>query len=66
LRLDSPGRSYVEALGTVFDAAALTLGLGNNPRQLSVDGMKIDADNAIEKLRHHGFLLLRLEQFLAY
>jgi hypothetical protein len=66
LRLPPPGRSYVEALGTVFHAAARTLGLGNIPRQLSVDGMRIDSDHAIEKLRHHGFLLLRLEDFLTY
>jgi hypothetical protein len=66
LRLPPPGRSYVEALGTVFHAAAYTLGLGNFPQQLSVDGMRIDSDHAIEKLRHHGFLLLRLEDFLTY
>jgi hypothetical protein len=64
LRLNPPGRSYVEALGTVFEAAARTLGLRNIPRQLSVDGMSIDSEHAIEKLRHHGFLLLRLEEFL--
>jgi hypothetical protein len=66
LGLPPPGRSYVEALGTVFHAAAHTLGLGNIPQQLSVDGMRIDSDHAIEKLRHHGFLLLRLEDFLTY
>jgi hypothetical protein len=66
LGLPPPGRSYVEALGTVFQAAARMLGLGNIPRQLSVDGMRIDSEHAIEKLRHHGFLLLRLEDFLNY
>ena len=66
LPLPPPGRSYVEALGTVFQAAARTLGLGNIPRQLFVDGMTIDPEHAVEKLRHHGFLLLRLEDFLTY
>jgi hypothetical protein len=66
LELDSPGRSYVEALGTVFEAAARTLGLRNIPTELSVDGMKIASDHAIEKLRHHGFLLLRLEEFMRF
>jgi hypothetical protein len=66
LRLTAPGRSYVEALGTVFEAAARTLGLGNVPRPLWVEGMQIDSDHAVEKLRHHGFVLLRLEEFLAF
>jgi hypothetical protein len=66
LGLNTPGRSYVEALATVFMAAARTLGLRNIPRHLTVDGMHIESDHAIEKLRHHGFLLLRLEEFLTY
>jgi hypothetical protein len=66
LLLPPPGRSYLEALGTVFLAAGRTLGLGSIPRQLSVDGMRIDSDHAIEKLRHQGFVLLRLDDFLTY
>jgi hypothetical protein len=66
LQLESPGRSYMEALGTVFQAAARTLGLGNITRPLWVDGMRIDSEHAIEKLQHHGFHLLRLEDFLTY
>jgi len=66
LRLNSPGRSYVEALGTVFQAAARTVGLGNISKQLAVDGMRIDSEHAIEKLQHHGFHLLRLADFLTY
>jgi hypothetical protein len=28
--------------------------------------MKIDSAHAIEKLRHHGFLLLRLDDFMHF
>jgi hypothetical protein len=66
LELNPPGRSYVEALGTVFEAAAFTLDIRNIPAELSIDGMKISSDHAIEKLRHHGFLLLRLEEFMRF
>jgi hypothetical protein len=66
LRLNAPGWSYVEALGTVFAAAAKTLGLRSASAELSIDGMKIDPAHAIEKLRHHGFLLLRLDQFMMF
>jgi hypothetical protein len=66
LRLNPPGRSYAEALGTVFEAAACTLGLRNIPAELSIDGMKISSDHAIEKLRHHGLLLLRLDEFMRF
>jgi hypothetical protein len=66
LGLKAPGRSYVEALGTVFEAAARTLALRNIPAELLVDGMKIDSDHAVEKLRHHGFLLLRLDEFMRF
>jgi len=61
--LTAPDRAYVEALGTVFAAAAQTLGFRSST-ELSIDGMKIDAAHAIEKLRHHGFLLLRLNEFM--
>jgi hypothetical protein len=64
LKLMEPGRSYVEALGTVFQASVRTLDIGNVPPVLSVDGMRIDSDGAIEKLRHHGFHLLRLDEFM--
>jgi hypothetical protein len=64
LELNAPGRSYVEALGTVFVAAASILGLQSTPAELSIDGMTIDPRHAIEKLRHHGFLLLRLDEFM--
>ena len=41
LELAAPGRSYVEALGTVYAAAAQELGLAA-PTNLSIDGMEID------------------------
>jgi hypothetical protein len=66
LGLNPPGRSYVEALGTVFEAAARTLGLRNIPAELTIDGMRISSAHAIEKLRHHGFLLLRLDEFMRF
>jgi hypothetical protein len=66
LRLTAPGRSYVEALGTVFVAAAQMLGRQSVPEELEIDGMKIDPAHAIEKLRHHGFLLLRLDEFMNF
>jgi len=66
LELNEPGRSYVEALGTVFVAAIQMLSPGNAPAELSINGMKIDAAHAIEKLRHHGFLLLRLDEFMRF
>jgi hypothetical protein len=64
LRLNPPGRSYVEALGTVYAAAAQILDLHVSSGQLLIDGMRINRVHAIEKLQHHGFLLLRLEEFL--
>jgi hypothetical protein len=66
LRLDAPGQSYVEALGTVFIAANQELGLPSMPAELVIDGMKMEIDpaHAIEKLRHHGFRLLRLDEFI--
>ena len=66
LKLNAPGRSYVEALGTVFAAATQTLEPRTASVQLSIDGMRIDRSHAIEKLRHHGFLLLRLDEFLKF
>jgi hypothetical protein len=64
LQLIEPGRSYTEALGTVFIAAIHMLGLRSTPAELSIDGMKIDPAHAIEKLRHHGFRLLGLDEFV--
>jgi hypothetical protein len=64
LKLGDPGRSYVEALGTVFVAAENILGLRSTPANLSIDDMKIDTAHALEKLRHYGFQLLRLEEFI--
>jgi hypothetical protein len=64
LRLTPPGRSYVEALGTVFVAAAQKLGLPSMSADLWIDGMKIEPAHATEKLRHHGLLLLRLDEFV--
>ena len=66
LQLNEPGRSYAEALGTVFVAAARTLGLESTPAELSIDGVRIKPAHAIEKLRHHGFLLLRLDEFIKF
>ena len=65
LSLKAPGWSYVEALGTAYLAAAQMLGLRSTPAELSIDGMKIDSMHATEKLRHHGFLLLGLDEFLS-
>jgi len=64
LELKAPGRSYVEALGTTYLAAAKMLGLPSAPTELFIEGMKIDSMHATEKLRHHGFRLLRLGEFL--
>jgi hypothetical protein len=64
VELTAPGAAYVEALGTVFAAAAQTLEFRSVSAELSIDGMKIDVAHAIEKLRHHGFLLLRLNEFM--
>jgi len=66
LKLKAPGRSYVEALGTTYLAAAQMLGLRSTPAELSIDGMVIDSMHATEKLRHHGFRLLSLEAFLSF
>jgi hypothetical protein len=66
LSLEAPGWSYVEALGTVFVAARQVLGLPEISTELVIDGIKIDPDHAIEKLRHHGFRLLRLDQFVGF
>ena len=66
LRLKAPGWSYVEALGTTYLAAAQMLGLRSTPTELWIDGMKIDSTHATEKLRHHGFRLLRLSEFLSF
>jgi hypothetical protein len=66
LELNAPGRSYVEALGTVFVAATQMLGFQRTPVELSIDEMKVDPSHAIEKLRHHGFLLMRLDEFMTF
>src|SRR5260370_41632056 len=66
LGLKAPGLSYADALGTVFVAAAQMLGLQSVPEELLIDGMKIESAHAIEKLRHHGFLLLRLDEFMNF
>ncbi len=65
-KLTAPGRSYVEALGTVFAAAAQKLGIHKLIAELSIEGMKISPSHAVEKLRHHGFILLNLEEFLSF
>jgi predicted TPR repeat methyltransferase len=61
--LGTPGQSYIDALGTVFLAAAEFLKLPGHS-QVSIEGMRIDQTYAIEKLRHHGFRLLRLDEFM--
>jgi hypothetical protein len=67
LRLESPGWSYVEALGTVFIAANQILDLLPMPsEQYFDDQLKINPAHAIEKLRHHGFRLLRLDEFMKF
>jgi hypothetical protein len=66
LQLSAPGRSYVEALGTVYVAAKHILGLPSTPVELTIDGMEINPAHAVEKLRHHGFLLLRLDEFMKF
>jgi hypothetical protein len=64
--LDAPGRSYVEALGTAFAAARQMLGFPSAPADLRIDGMEIDRAYATEKLRHHGFLLQSIDEFLKF
>jgi hypothetical protein len=66
LELDPPGRSYVEALGTAFVAAKQKIGLQDVPPELLVDQMNIDQTHATEKLRHHGFLLQNIDEFLKF
>jgi hypothetical protein len=66
LQLNAPGRSYVEALGTVYVAARHILGSLSASAELSIDGMKINPAHAVEKLRHHGFLLLPLDEFMKF
>jgi hypothetical protein len=66
LGLKVPGLSYADALGTVFVAAAQMLGLQSVPEELLIDGMRIESAHAVEKLRHHGFLLLRLNEFMDF
>ena len=66
LKLDTPDQNYVEALGTVYIAAAQMLGLRSTSVELSVDGIKIDPVHSAEKLRHHGFLLMRLDEFMNF
>jgi hypothetical protein len=66
LQLNAPGRSYTEALGTVFVAATHILGRRRAPIGATIDGMKINPAHAVEKLRHHGFLLLRLDEFMKF
>jgi hypothetical protein len=66
VELDTPGRSYAEALGTVFVAAMQTLGLRTAQAELLIDGMKIDQTDATEKLRHCGFLLRKIDDFLKF
>jgi hypothetical protein len=66
LELVAPGRAYVEALGTLFAAAAQVLGLRNLSGKLSIDGVEIDPHHAIQKLHHHGFRLLHLDEFLMF
>jgi hypothetical protein len=61
--LSSPGQSYVDALGTVFLAAAEFLKLPEHSEVL-IEGLRIDKTDAIDKLRHHGFILLRLDEFM--
>jgi hypothetical protein len=63
VKLGTPGQSYIDALGTVFLAAAEFLKLPGHS-QVSIEGMRIDQTHAIEKLRHHGFRLLRLDEFM--
>jgi hypothetical protein len=66
LQLGSPGESYTEALGTVFVAAARSLGLQGIPAEVSIDNLKISPTYAKEKLQHHGFLLLSLDDFMKF
>jgi len=63
LKLDAPGRSYVDALGTVFVAASQILKLRTAPEELWIDGVKIDQAEALEKRRHHGFALQSIDDF---
>jgi hypothetical protein len=66
LKLTPPGESYTEALGTVFMAAAQLLGLQGIPTDVSIDDFRISQAQAKEKLQHHGFRLLRLDEFMKF
>jgi hypothetical protein len=66
LKLNPPGDSYTEGLGTVFVAAAHLLGLQDAPEELSIGDISISQDYVKEKLQHHGFLLLRLHEFMNF
>jgi hypothetical protein len=63
VKLGNPGQSYADALGTVFLAATEFLKLPGHSHA-SIEGMRIDQMHAIEKLNHHGFILLNLDQFM--
>jgi hypothetical protein len=54
----------VQALGAVYAAAVQVLRLRAGSEQLWIDGVAIDTANAVEELRHHGFLLLKLDSFV--
>jgi hypothetical protein len=64
LPLSVPGRNYVAALGTVFVAAMQMLDPKARPTELSINDLEINAENAVQKLNHHGFSLLRLDEFV--
>src|SRR5262249_10213112 len=66
VELPQPGESYTEAIGTVYMAAAQLLGLSSVPPEVSIDKLKISQAHAREKLQHHGFLLLTLDEFMTF
>jgi hypothetical protein len=66
LQLESLDWSYIEALGTVLIAANQMLDLQTVPAALTIDRIEIDPVHVIEKLRYHGFRLLRLDEFVQF
>jgi hypothetical protein len=66
LQLDAPGGGYDEALGTVFAAAHQVLGLRGEPTELVVGGTRIVAAHAVENLKHHGFRVLSVDEFMRF
>jgi hypothetical protein len=60
LELPSPGRDYEIAFETVYEAALHVLGMSAHLTRRSIN----DPKDAVGALSRHGFLLLRLDEFV--